>query len=106
MRRKDLVAFFLLLVFLISSLGACGQDTGNKPADTVQPTSSESTTPLSPEELLEARCTACHDLGRVRSAAQTAEQWEATVQRMVSKGARLTEQEFASLVEYLAENYK
>jgi cytochrome c5 len=35
------------------------------------------------DELLQARCTVCHDLGRVEAASKTQAEWEATVARLV-----------------------
>ena len=55
--------------------------------------------------LLEDRCSVHHDLGRVESANRTREEWDANVARMVGKGAKLTDDEQAVLVAYLAETY-
>ena len=55
--------------------------------------------------LLEDRCTECHDLERVEWASKTREEWDATVARMVSKGANLTEDERSVIAEYLTETY-
>jgi mono/diheme cytochrome c family protein len=55
--------------------------------------------------LLEERCSVCHSADRARQAKKTSDEWEATVTRMVSKGAQLTEPEQAVLVAYLAETY-
>lgn len=55
--------------------------------------------------LLQDRCTRHHSLDRVERAAKTDEEWEQTVARMVGKGANLTEDEQAALVEHLAETY-
>jgi cytochrome c5 len=56
--------------------------------------------------LLEARCSVCHPSARPKSKQKTAEQWEATVTRMMGKGAKLTEEEKQILVEYLSKTYK
>ncbi len=56
--------------------------------------------------LLEERCTVCHTLGRVQNAQKTAEEWQATVDRMKGMGAQLNDQETTALVEYLAATYK
>ena len=58
------------------------------------------------EELMNTRCTTCHALSRVTSKKATIEQWQSIVERMVTKGAVLTEEEQAALIEYLAANYK
>jgi len=58
------------------------------------------------EELMNTRCTTCHALSRVTSKKATIEQWQSIVERMVTKGAVLTEEEQKALIEYLAANYK
>jgi hypothetical protein len=55
--------------------------------------------------LLEERCTKCHDLGRVEQAKKTEEEWKATVERMVGKGAQLSQAEQTLVIQYLAETY-
>ncbi len=55
--------------------------------------------------LLQERCTSCHNLDRVKSAAKSKDQWTATVERMISKGAKLNDAEKSVLIEYLAKTY-
>jgi cytochrome c5 len=55
--------------------------------------------------LLEERCTDCHGLDRTTSARKTREEWEQTVVRMVGKGAQLTKDEQAVLIDYLTATY-
>jgi hypothetical protein len=55
--------------------------------------------------LLESRCTACHNLDRVKQAKKTQAQWESTVNRMIQKGAQLTDAEKAILLQYLAQTF-
>jgi hypothetical protein len=62
--------------------------------------------PLDGAALLVDRCTRCHNLDRVTSAKWDADGWKATVERMVSKGAVLTDEEAKVLIEHLAETYK
>ena len=57
------------------------------------------------EALLEDRCTACHTLDRVMRSQKSREEWDTTVERMVSLGARLTDAEKEGLVDYLATTY-
>lgn len=56
---------------------------------------------LSGEELLQERCTACHDLERVTSQDKDEAGWTATVDRMISYGAQLNAGEREALIEYL-----
>jgi cytochrome c5 len=60
---------------------------------------------LDGQSLLQERCTVCHDLGRVERSKKTEEEWKATVERMVGKGAQLDEAEQELLIKYLAETY-
>jgi len=56
--------------------------------------------------LLENRCSVCHPSARPKSKQKTYEQWEATVSRMMAKGAKLTSNEKQILVDYLSNIYK
>jgi hypothetical protein len=91
------VAVGLVIVFLAV---ACG---GAEEEPTLPP--GEFGGDLSGEELLEARCTQCHGLDPVEAASKTEAEWEDTVQRMISKGAELTDAEAETLVQYLTETY-
>jgi len=57
-------------------------------------------------ELLEKRCSVCHQSSRPKAAKKTHEQWEATVTRMMGKGAKLDDAEKKALIDYLTMNYK
>lgn len=56
--------------------------------------------------LLEERCSVCHPSSRPKSKQKTQEQWEITVNRMMGKGAKLTAEEKAILVDFLSKTYK
>jgi hypothetical protein len=59
--------------------------------------------PLDGEEILKARCTRCHTLDKVKNHAKVdREHWARTVDRMVQKGAKLTEEERSALLDHLA----
>lgn len=55
--------------------------------------------------LVETRCVSCHDIGRVETAKKSADEWKANVERMVAKGAQLSAEEQAVVIEYLAKTY-
>jgi hypothetical protein len=55
---------------------------------------------------MQERCSVCHSLVRITSSHKTADQWKATVERMITHGAQLSAQEEQTLVDYLAQNYK
>jgi cytochrome c5 len=75
------------------------------PTATEVPATEEAPITLDGRSLLEERCTVCHDLGRVERSKKTEEEWKATVERMVGKGAQLDEAEQELLIKYLAETY-
>ena len=54
------------------------------------------------EQLVQERCTVCHDLTRVEEADYDQAGWEASVDRMIQNGANLTPEERDVVVEYLA----
>ena len=87
----------LLMVLLVGAfLTACGASQ--------TPTAPAATT-LDGQALLQERCTVCHNLSRVTSAHKTADQWTATVERMIGHGAQLDAQEKQTLIDYLAQAY-
>ena len=51
-------------------------------------------------------CTQCHDLQRVRRERLSAEGWAEILQTMLNEGAPLTDQDFATVLRYLARNYR
>jgi len=61
---------------------------------------------LNPENLLQERCTVCHDLDRVRKARKDRPGWEKTIAKMVTNGAKLNEVERQALVDYLSQKGK
>lgn len=56
--------------------------------------------------LLEERCSVCHPSSRPKSKQKTPEQWETTVNRMMGKGAKLSEEERVLLLDFLSKTYK
>lgn len=104
-RRMPAVLTITLAVLLLGSLlAACG---GARGETAVPTTEQEKATPvtLDGRSLLEERCTRCHDLGRVERARKTEEEWKATVDRMMGKGAQLGQAEQTLVIQYLAETY-
>jgi cytochrome c5 len=95
----------MLLVLLLGSLlAACGGARDETAVPTTEPGGATPVT-LDGKSLLEERCTKCHDLGRVEQASKTEAEWKATVERMVGKGAQLSQAEQTLVIQYLAETY-
>jgi cytochrome c5 len=94
----------LLMLLLGSLLAACG---GAEEKTAVPTTEQEGAAPavLEGKTLLEERCSRCHDLEWVERAKKAEEEWKATVERMVGKGAMLSQAEQELVIQYLAETY-
>jgi len=54
------------------------------------------------EEVVSQKCSVCHGLSRVQEADKSFEEWEMTVQKMISFGARISDEEKQIVAEYLA----
>src|SRR5205823_2144350 len=52
------------------------------------------------------KCTVCHDLSRVRQHLATPEEWADTLGAMENEGLMLNEEEFATVLRYLARNFR
>jgi mono/diheme cytochrome c family protein len=57
------------------------------------------------KDLVEARCTVCHDLERVASARRQKSEWPALVANMVGRGAVATPDEAQAISAYLASHF-
>ena len=55
--------------------------------------------------LVEKTCSSCHSLDLVTGAKQSKDGWASTVDDMRTKGAQATDQEFDTIVNYLAKNF-
>jgi cytochrome c5 len=105
----------ILLIAALVVLAACGGATqgvtpgagGNHAATPMAASGGPKETPaaLDGQALVQARCTVCHDLTRIQQAKKTQEAWKTTVERMVGKGAQLTQAEQNAVIEYLAKTY-
>jgi glyoxylase-like metal-dependent hydrolase (beta-lactamase superfamily II) len=56
--------------------------------------------------LLESACTTCHNLVRVQAKRATEDEWSATIARMKFRGARVSDEETLSLLDYLTRTYR
>ena len=57
------------------------------------------------KKILETKCTVCHDLMEVTRQHLTRAEWTDMIGVMVASGAEVTEQETATLVDYLTKNF-
>ena len=47
----------------------------------------------------------CHDLGRIKTARRSAEEWEETLISMLNEGAPLSEEQFPVIHDYLSKHF-
>ncbi|MFO7569448.1 MAG: hypothetical protein R6W75_06585 [Smithellaceae bacterium] len=51
--------------------------------------------------IVDKACSRCHGIKKVESASKDAAQWEATLDRMIKKGAKVGPEDRAAVLEYL-----
>ena len=95
------LAFLVLLLSVL--MVACGPV--EEEATATMEKDQGPSTELDGRALTEERCTKCHSLERVEAAKRTPEEWKTNVERMVGKGAELSEAEQEAVIEYLSEAY-
>jgi|GEM_PF-917825 len=80
------------------------QDAPQEPAGQQEPAEPEAVqeAALDGKVLLEQRCTGCHSLDKAKSGQRDQTGWQAVVDDMIKKGAKLNEDEAKVLAEYLA----
>jgi cytochrome c5 len=91
---KKLILLGLVVLFLLITACSSAESTTVPPAEGPDG-----------KTLVEERCIGCHTLSRVISANHTADEWKEIVERMVVKGAELTEQEQQIVLDYLIATY-
>lgn len=57
------------------------------------------------KDLVEARCTACHDLGRVVTARRTNQEWEQMTRNMMERGPQAGARQTQTIVTYLTTHF-
>jgi cytochrome c5 len=50
-------------------------------------------------------CTVCHELTRITSKKKTKDEWNDTVDKMAARGAKASDEEFDTIVNYLAKHF-
>jgi cytochrome c oxidase cbb3-type subunit 3 len=103
------LAAALLLTVLASSVATAqrGAPPRQPPA---RPPARGATAPAAPgsdarEAVARRLCSQCHPFEFVIAVRHTRAQWEATVENMIGRGARGTNAEFATVIDYLSENH-
>jgi cytochrome c5 len=57
------------------------------------------------KELLTTVCTQCHNLTRVTEKKLSKDEWDDIVDKMAARGARASDEEFDTIVNYLVKNF-
>lgn len=57
-------------------------------------------------ELVEARCTACHDLGRVVSVRRTNQEWAHMTRNMMERGPQASPEQIPTIIAYLTTHFR
>jgi competence ComEA-like helix-hairpin-helix protein len=99
-RTKRSVSITIVVFILASAVVAFKQPPA--PAQGAQAQPQEG--PLA-KEALQKVCGKCHSLERVTASRRSRAQWEETTDKMITLGAKGTEEEFASILDYLVRQY-
>ena len=65
------------------------------------PTAEMAATEIDMEAFIASKVDGHHDLGRIFNATKTRAEWEATLDRMISYGAKINDQEKEMIIDYL-----
>jgi hypothetical protein len=105
----DLRKFILLITALVLLLGllSCSPQAGSTSNPPGQPTTTTidcSTIPtpsIDVDALITDKLQGHHDIERIYNASHTREEWNATLDRMISYGASISEEEKQIIIDYL-----
>jgi mono/diheme cytochrome c family protein len=103
MSRSTTFVALAVSIFLTAAASAQRQTTPGRPGQ-VEPLVASSG-PDAREATARRLCATCHPFENIIAIRRTHAQWQATVENMVSRGARGTNEEFASVVAFLSEKY-
>jgi cytochrome c5 len=56
-------------------------------------------------DLVQTKCTLCHDIGNITRVRQSREEWEDTLKVMIRRGAPISPEEETVILEYLTRHY-
>lgn len=56
-------------------------------------------------DLVQAKCAVCHVLPVVVAKRKTEDQWAQSVDQMISRGAKVSDEEYEIIVAYMTKNY-
>ncbi len=94
---KYKVQIILVIMMLAMILAGCGA--GQSDVET------EPETAIDVEALLEQRCVSCHTHTIVSNFSYSLEEWTEVIDDMVNRGATLSDEEKAAMIQYLVDTY-
>lgn len=107
-RAIQVVLFATLALVLVLGVTACGDTAEETPTPTQETTTDPAETPAATpaedpaKQVVDTKCSLCHTLDRVYSADKTRDEWVTTVDRMKSNGLVISEDEYATVIDYLS----
>ena len=108
--KKALIAILLSVTMLILSLSACSQtksSLSDQPTPSLNSSSTSSTTEdTKMESMILDKLQGHHSIDIVLSAQHTREEWNVTMNRMIARGAPITEQEKLVIIDWLITRQK
>jgi cytochrome c5 len=105
MKTKFMLIASLVLSFTLI-ISACTPAAAPSDVGTTSGAPASQGSSVDGKAVMESACSSCHDLARVTSEDGTKDEWTAVVDRMIGKGAKLTDAEKTALITYLSETYK
>jgi competence protein ComEA len=97
---KRAVRLTVLVFILASAVAAFKQPSAPAQGATAQAQEGQAT-----KETLQKVCGTCHALDRVTSSRRSRAQWEETTDKMITLGAKATDEEFTAAIDYLVRHY-
>jgi hypothetical protein len=101
-KQKCFIFGFAILLMVSLFLMGCTKSTETIKTTTTTTVSSNT----EGQNLLETRCTVCHDTKRIKSERKTKDNWGVTVDSMIKRGAKLNTEERQKVIDYLVETQK
>src|SRR5437667_4611166 len=94
MSKNSLVGLFILTICCcaVSAQGPAGQQGRSLPEGNAK-------------AIVETACTTCHAATMITSAGHTPEDWKLLMERMVSAGAEVPQNQIAMVTDYLSKNF-
>lgn len=93
-----------LALTLVLGATACTSESATEPTPATETGSDSTPEPVvdPAKQLVDSKCSLCHTLDRVYDATKTRDEWVTTVDRMKSNGLVVSDDEYTTIVDFLA----